>query len=69
MNSILRGGSNTRGNLDSNVVRLELASHKVVIGSDSKIGQRDIILGVGTITVVNSRLSGLLETVSYTPVL
>ncbi|KAF9690702.1 hypothetical protein EKO04_011475 [Ascochyta lentis] len=64
----VRGELNARGNADSNVVRLEPASHEVIVGFYGKSGENDGVMEFGIITAAKSvGLDGLPESVFDLP--
>ncbi|UPX12074.1 uncharacterized protein EKO05_0002650 [Ascochyta rabiei] len=64
----VRGELNARGDADSNVVRLEPASHEVIVGFYGKSGENDGVVEFGIITVAKSvGLDGLPESVFDLP--
>ncbi|KAJ4343397.1 hypothetical protein N0V95_006659 [Ascochyta clinopodiicola] len=64
----VRGELNARGNDESSIVRLEPASHEVIVGFYGKSGERDGIMEFGIITVAKSvGLDGLPESVFDLP--
>ena len=50
----VRGELNARGSSDANIIRLEPASHEVVVGFYGKSGSRDGVMEFGIITVAKS---------------